>query len=174
MKRIIAALFAMLLVVASTPLALAQVQDRIALRPLEGNATAHYSPALAIVAVSLASMALDQELPVGLIAWSGHWVSLNPDRGKRHRDDLLSAVSWAAAQGVAWRVLGNGSNDLLYQLVLATCEPTDEVLTHQFAFLSYRLSARRPHSINSPHRPNRTPANCTSSCSNNMRRLRCW
>lgn len=38
--------------------------------------------------------------------------------------------------------LGNGSNDLLYQLVLATCEPTDEVLSHQYAFLSYRLSAQ--------------------------------
>ncbi len=38
--------------------------------------------------------------------------------------------------------LGNGSNDLLYQLVLATCEPTDEVLTHQYAFLSYRLAAQ--------------------------------
>ncbi len=38
--------------------------------------------------------------------------------------------------------LGNGSNDLLYQLVLATCEPTDELLTHQYAFLSYRLSAQ--------------------------------
>jgi histidinol-phosphate aminotransferase len=38
--------------------------------------------------------------------------------------------------------LGNGSNDLLYQLVLATCEPSDEVVSHQFAFLSYRLSAQ--------------------------------
>lgn len=38
--------------------------------------------------------------------------------------------------------LGNGSNDLLYQLVLATCEPTDEVLSHRFAFLSYRLAAQ--------------------------------
>ena len=38
--------------------------------------------------------------------------------------------------------LGNGSNDLLYQLVLATCEPTDEVLSHQYAFLSYRLAAQ--------------------------------
>jgi histidinol-phosphate aminotransferase len=38
--------------------------------------------------------------------------------------------------------LGNGSNDLLYQLVLATCEPTDEVLTHKFGFLSYRLAAQ--------------------------------
>jgi histidinol-phosphate aminotransferase len=38
--------------------------------------------------------------------------------------------------------LGNGSNDLLYQLVLATCEPTDEVLTHRYSFLSYRLAAQ--------------------------------
>ena len=38
--------------------------------------------------------------------------------------------------------LGNGSNDLLYQLVLATCEPTDEVLTHKYGFLSYRLAAQ--------------------------------
>ncbi len=38
--------------------------------------------------------------------------------------------------------LGNGSNDMLYQLVLATCEPTDEVLAHTYGFLSYRLSAQ--------------------------------
>jgi histidinol-phosphate aminotransferase len=38
--------------------------------------------------------------------------------------------------------LGNGSNDLLYQLVLATTDPTDEVLSHRFAFLSYRLAAQ--------------------------------
>jgi histidinol-phosphate aminotransferase len=38
--------------------------------------------------------------------------------------------------------LGNGSNDLVYQLVLATCEPTDEVLSHRLAFLSYRLAAQ--------------------------------
>ncbi|HEY0194893.1 MAG TPA: histidinol-phosphate transaminase [Kofleriaceae bacterium] len=38
--------------------------------------------------------------------------------------------------------LGNGSNDLLYQLVIATCEPTDEVLSHKYGFLSYRLSAQ--------------------------------
>lgn len=38
--------------------------------------------------------------------------------------------------------LGNGSNDLLYQLVLATCDPTDEVLSHRYAFLSYRLAAQ--------------------------------
>jgi histidinol-phosphate aminotransferase len=43
---------------------------------------------------------------------------------------------------IAQIALGNGSNDLLYQLVLATCEPTDEVLTHKYAFLSYRLAAQ--------------------------------
>jgi len=38
--------------------------------------------------------------------------------------------------------LGNGSNDLLYQLVLATCDPQDEVLSHEFGFLAYRLAAQ--------------------------------
>jgi uncharacterized protein (DUF58 family) len=45
------------------------------------------------MAGSLASMALDQEMSVGLVAWSGHWVLMNPDRGKRHRDDLLSVLA---------------------------------------------------------------------------------
>lgn len=45
------------------------------------------------MAGSLASMALDQEMSVGLVAWSGHWVALNPGRGKRHRDDLLSVLA---------------------------------------------------------------------------------
>jgi histidinol-phosphate aminotransferase len=41
-------------------------------------------------------------------------------------------------------VLGAGSNELLYQLVLACCEADDEVLSHQCAFLSYRLAAEVP------------------------------
>lgn len=36
----------------AAPVVVAQVQDRITLRPLEGNASAHYSPTLAIVAAS--------------------------------------------------------------------------------------------------------------------------
>jgi histidinol-phosphate aminotransferase len=50
----------------------------------------------------------------------------------------------AAKYGVdlAQVAIGNGSNDLVYQLVLATCEPDDEVLTHRYAFLSYRLAAQ--------------------------------
>jgi histidinol-phosphate aminotransferase len=50
----------------------------------------------------------------------------------------------AARYGVelAQIALGNGSNDLVYQLVLATCEPADEVLSHRCSFLSYRLAAQ--------------------------------
>ena len=39
-------------------------------------------------------------------------------------------------------ILGAGSNELLYQLVLATCDPDDEVVSHRYGFLSYRLSAQ--------------------------------
>ena len=38
-------------------------------------------------------------------------------------------------------ILGGGSNELLYQLVLAFCDPDDEVVSHEYAFLSYRLAA---------------------------------
>ncbi len=38
--------------------------------------------------------------------------------------------------------LGNGSNDILYQLVLATCAPGDQVVTHREAFLAYRLATQ--------------------------------
>jgi len=55
---------------------------------------------------------------------------------------LRRALATKLGVGLDEIALGNGSNDLLYQLVLATCEATDEVLSHQFAFLSYRLSAQ--------------------------------
>jgi histidinol-phosphate aminotransferase len=55
---------------------------------------------------------------------------------------LRRALSAKLGVGIDQLALGNGSNDLLYQLVLATCEPADEVLTHRHAFLSYRLSAQ--------------------------------
>src|SRR5262249_54094741 len=38
--------------------------------------------------------------------------------------------------------IGNGSNDIVYQLVFAPCEPTDEVLAHRDAVLPDRLAAR--------------------------------
>jgi uncharacterized protein (DUF58 family) len=32
-------------------------------------------------------------LPVGLVAWSGEWISVPPGRGKRHRLDLLTHLA---------------------------------------------------------------------------------
>ena len=55
---------------------------------------------------------------------------------------LRRALSARLAIPIEQLALGNGSNDLLYQLALALCEPTDEVLSHAYAFLSYRLSAQ--------------------------------
>jgi histidinol-phosphate aminotransferase len=64
---------------------------------------------------------------------------LYPDAGGFALRRKLSERYGVALEELA---LGNGSNDLLYQLVLATCDPSDEVLTHRYAFLSYRLSAQ--------------------------------
>ena len=55
---------------------------------------------------------------------------------------LRRALATRLGVGLDELAIGNGSNDLLYQLVLATCEPTDEVLSHAYGFLSYRLSAQ--------------------------------
>ena len=64
---------------------------------------------------------------------------LYPDAGGFALRRALSARYGVPIEQIA---LGNGSNDMLYQLVLATCDPTDEVLSHRYAFLSYRLSAQ--------------------------------
>lgn len=45
------------------------------------------------MAGSLASHALEAGLMVGLCAWSDDWVSLPPNRGKRHGRDLMAALS---------------------------------------------------------------------------------
>ena len=66
-------------------------------------------------------------------------LNLYPDAGGF---GLRRALSAKLGVDIAELALGNGSNDLLYQLVLATCEPADEVLTHRCAFLSYRLAAQ--------------------------------
>ncbi|HUS32803.1 MAG TPA: histidinol-phosphate transaminase [Kofleriaceae bacterium] len=66
-------------------------------------------------------------------------LNLYPDAGGFA---LRRALSAKLGVPIEQLTLGNGSNDLLYQLVLATCDATDEVLTHKFAFLSYRLSAQ--------------------------------
>ncbi|HTM19242.1 MAG TPA: histidinol-phosphate transaminase [Kofleriaceae bacterium] len=39
-------------------------------------------------------------------------------------------------------VFGSGSNDIIYMMVQAFTRPGDEVLTHQHAFITYRLAAR--------------------------------
>ena len=66
-------------------------------------------------------------------------LALYPDAGGFALRRALSTRLGVALEQLA---LGNGSNDLLYQLVLATCEPSDEVLSHKYAFLSYRLAAQ--------------------------------
>jgi uncharacterized protein (DUF58 family) len=46
------------------------------------------------MAASLASAALEQGLPVGIVAWSGHdWLTIAPNRGKRQRRDVLTALA---------------------------------------------------------------------------------
>ena len=47
------------------------------------------------MAASLASHALEQNLPVGLLVWSGDWVAIPPNRGKRQRLDILTALARA-------------------------------------------------------------------------------
>jgi uncharacterized protein (DUF58 family) len=45
------------------------------------------------MAASLASSALDQGVSVGLVAWSDEWMQIVPNRGKRHRRDLLTGLA---------------------------------------------------------------------------------
>jgi uncharacterized protein (DUF58 family) len=45
------------------------------------------------MAGSLASEALQQGLPVGLLVWSHGWTHLSANRGKRHRRDLLTVLA---------------------------------------------------------------------------------
>ena len=45
------------------------------------------------MAASVASMALDLGYPVGMFAWSGAFMHVPPNRGKRHRRDLLTAMA---------------------------------------------------------------------------------
>jgi uncharacterized protein (DUF58 family) len=45
------------------------------------------------MATSLASHALEAGLMVGLYAWTGDWLGIHPNRGKRHRVDLLAQLA---------------------------------------------------------------------------------
>ncbi len=55
---------------------------------------------------------------------------------------LRRALAEKLGVGAERIILGGGSNELLYQTVLAFCEADDEVVSHQHAFLSYRLAAQ--------------------------------
>ena len=44
------------------------------------------------MAASLASRAMDSGMAVGLCAWGGKWVTISPQRGKRHCRDILTAL----------------------------------------------------------------------------------
>jgi len=45
------------------------------------------------MAASLASHALEAGLMVGLMVWNGQWTGIQPQRGKRHRRDLLAILA---------------------------------------------------------------------------------
>lgn len=45
------------------------------------------------MAATLASEALERGLPMGLMAWSGRWIHVSPNRGKRHRRDILATLA---------------------------------------------------------------------------------
>ncbi|MEZ4402248.1 MAG: histidinol-phosphate transaminase [Kofleriaceae bacterium] len=78
--------------------------------------------------------------PRALAAISGALASVHlyPDAaGHALRQALAARLGVSPAQ----LSLGAGSNDLLYQLVLALVGPDDEVLTPALGFLSYRLAA---------------------------------
>ena len=79
--------------------------------------------------------------PKALAALPGALPSLHlyPDAGGFA---LRRALAKKYGVDIGQVALGNGSNDLLYQLALATCEANDEVLSHQYAFLSYRLASQ--------------------------------
>lgn len=63
-----------------------QVRDRTP----AGHADAEMCIAMA---ASLASHALEADLPVGLIAWSGGFKVVEPQRGKRHRREILTLLA---------------------------------------------------------------------------------
>jgi uncharacterized protein (DUF58 family) len=74
----------------SPPRILLLVDTCLASRSLAEHAAVERCIAMA---ASLATVALEQGLSVGLSVWSGTWVTVEPTRGKRHRDDLLSVFS---------------------------------------------------------------------------------
>jgi len=74
----------------SPPRVLLLVDTFLADRTPERHAAVERSIAMA---ASLAVAAIDQGLSVGLCTWSDGWALVQPTRGKRHKDELLSLLS---------------------------------------------------------------------------------
>lgn len=74
----------------SPPRILLLVDTFLLSRSLPGHASVERCIAMA---ASLARVALEQELSVGLCVWSGEWLIVPPTRGKRHGEDLLSILA---------------------------------------------------------------------------------
>lgn len=77
-------------------------------------------------------------LAVGAMVPELERVHLYPDASGWVLREALASHLGVAAERIA---LGAGSNELLYQLVLASCDVGDEVVSHDYSFLSYRLAA---------------------------------
>lgn len=76
---------------------------------------------------------------VAAIQGAVHGINLYPDAASFALRRALAARLGVGDDQVA---IGAGSNDLLYQLVLALVGPGQEVVTPAFGFLSYRLAAQ--------------------------------
>jgi uncharacterized protein (DUF58 family) len=75
----------------SPPRLLLALDTFLGQRTVEEHATVERCIAMA---ASLAAFALDEGMSVGLYTWSGgDWLGISPDRGKRHRDELLSVLA---------------------------------------------------------------------------------
>lgn len=66
------------------------LDTRLQNRSLQAHALVEKTLAMA---GSLATHALEAGLMVGLSAWSGDWIGISPNRGKRHRHDLMTALA---------------------------------------------------------------------------------
>src|SRR5436190_7927588 len=72
--------------------------------------------------------------------------AIGPALGSLHL--YPDAGGWALRRALSQRLgvdpaqiaLGAGSNELLYQMVTAFTDPDDEVLSHEYGFLSYKLA----------------------------------
>jgi uncharacterized protein (DUF58 family) len=89
------------------------------------------------MAASLVNHAIEQGLPVGLCAWSGSWIAISPNRGKRHRRDLLTILARLPLNQV------HGTSDLINaSFALQESTATTVLLTPRDVQLGLSDSAR--------------------------------